>query len=244
MYVPIISDIYESRKSVLQPGTPTVPCLKVLHVFVLHLDLHETCLFFIALVFKMWIIIKFWRPLTICSRREAKFRANAYREASKTSCDAPVRLSFASGWSRYCCYSAGSRCACRVRVASASQATSGATSPAQIAKTGKTSRIVSDSICCSSQVNVFIAGSLWHGLNSALCLVWCTRFEGSSDIFQAGYESEGDNAEEEEDLQKTGWMGNNPPFSEAVCCPCITTHGAGLKNQSILVPLFSFIGPT
>jgi hypothetical protein len=39
---------------------------------------------------------------------------------------------------------------------------------------------------------------------------------GGCCLFQAGYESEGDEGEEEQDLQKTGWMGNNPPYSEAV----------------------------
>ena len=34
--------------------------------------------------------------------------------------------------------------------------------------------------------------------------------------WQAGYESEGSEGEEEQDLQKTEWMGFNPPYSEAV----------------------------
>lgn len=35
-------------------------------------------------------------------------------------------------------------------------------------------------------------------------------------VLQAGYESEGSEGEEEEDLKKTEWMGNNPPYAEAV----------------------------
>ena len=34
--------------------------------------------------------------------------------------------------------------------------------------------------------------------------------------WQAGYDSEGSEGEEEEDLQKTEWMGFNPPYAEAV----------------------------
>jgi hypothetical protein len=34
--------------------------------------------------------------------------------------------------------------------------------------------------------------------------------------WQAGYDSEGSEGEEEEDLQKSEWMGFNPPYSEAV----------------------------
>ncbi len=34
--------------------------------------------------------------------------------------------------------------------------------------------------------------------------------------WQAGYESEGSEGEDEEDLKKTEWMGNNPPYAEAV----------------------------
>ena len=33
---------------------------------------------------------------------------------------------------------------------------------------------------------------------------------------QAGYDSEGSEGEEDEDLQKNEWMGFNPPYSEAV----------------------------
>ena len=35
-------------------------------------------------------------------------------------------------------------------------------------------------------------------------------------FLQAGYDSEGSEGEEEEDLQKNEWMGFNPPYSEAV----------------------------
>ncbi len=34
--------------------------------------------------------------------------------------------------------------------------------------------------------------------------------------WQAGYDSEGSEGEDEEDLQKNEWMGFNPPYAEAV----------------------------
>ena len=77
---------------------------------------------------------------------------------------------------------------------------------------------------------------------------------------QAGYDSEGSEGEEEEDLKKTEWMGNNPPYAEAVeyeeiiglpsykisknprfekihCCPLIASHTKDAQFRKF------FVGP-
>ncbi len=50
-----------------------------------------------------------------------------------------------------------------------------------------------------------------------MCVCCCFDNQCFVLILQAGYESEGEDGEEEQDLEKTEWMGNNPPYAEAVC---------------------------